>query len=87
MIPFSVADKLIAFLGPYPTPNSHPEIVQSFFLFFSSVAPSAFEKYALDMKFMDPFARVFRLAPAPDNKEYLAWLDNVQSQHQKQWED
>lgn len=34
---------------------------------------------------MDPESRVFRSMPTPGNKDYLAWLDRVQSKHQVQW--
>lgn len=49
--------------------------------------PSVFEEYTLDLFFMDKLARVFWFAPLAQNKEYLAWLDKVQPQRKKQWQE
>lgn len=83
-IPFSDVGKLMAFSRPYPTQKSHLERVQAFFPCSPQAALIAFEKLALDLKFMDPSVRVFQSALAPGNKDYLAWLDKMQSQRQKQ---
>lgn len=50
---------------------------------FTPTVPIAFEKDdIIDLKFMDPKARVFRLMPTLGKKEYLAWIDRVQNKRQ-----
>lgn len=53
---------------------------------FTPSIPLTFEKDgSIDVKFMDPKARVFRSMPTPGNKEYVAWLNKVQYKRQEQW--
>lgn len=47
--------------------------------------PSAFEKRALELGFMDFPSHVFQTS-LTHNKDYLTWLDKVQSQKQAQYE-
>lgn len=48
--------------------------------------PPAFDRsIALDVRFMEAKARVFRSMPTPGNKEYLAWLSKVQHKCHDQW--
>lgn len=83
LIPLVVADKLIAFHGPYADTKTQPKNVQSHFPGFTPALPPAFEKDAtIDVKFMDPKAGVLRLMHTPDNKGYVAWLNKVQHKHQ-----
>lgn len=63
LIPFSLSYKMLAFLGPYPSPKLHPKKVNELFPYFIPTMPSAFEQHALDLKFTDPFERVFRSSP------------------------
>lgn len=84
--PFMVAEKLFSFHGPLLDERTQPKKVQKVFPCFTLVVPGAFEKDGIiDLKFMDPKARVFRSMPTPGNKEYLAWLDRVQNKRQAQW--
>lgn len=48
--------------------------------------PLAFEQCMLDLKFVDPFKRIFQSAPTLNSKEYNTWLDRVQSHQKDQWE-
>lgn len=86
LIHFVVADKLIAFHGLYQDTKMQLKNVQSYFPFFTPTVPSTFEKNnSIDLKFMDPKARVFRSMPTPGNKKYVAWLNKVQNKRQEQW--
>lgn len=86
LILFVVADKLITFHGSYPNAKTQPKNVQSHFPGFTPTLPPTFEKDGtIDVKFMDPKARVFSSMPTPGNKEYVAWLNKVQLKCQDQW--
>lgn len=83
LIPFVIDRKLVAFPGPLPDTESTPKVVQGFFPYYVPAAPPAFDKDGvIDVRFMDPKARVFRSMPTPGNKEYLAWLNKVQRKRQ-----
>lgn len=85
LIPFMVTEKLLAFHGTLPDERMQPKKVQKVFPCFTLTVPSTFEKDGIiDLKFMDPEARVFQSIPTPDNKEYIAWLDRVQNKRQAQ---
>lgn len=79
LISFSISDKLLAFLGPYHTLKSCPEKGEGLFPCFLPTKHDAFKQHMLDLKFLDPYERVFRSAPTLNRKEYIAWLDRVQS--------
>lgn len=79
LIPFVVKKKLCVFHGPYPDARTHPTKVQKYFPYLTPATPRAFKKGHLDLKFMDPDARVFRSMPTLGNKYYLAWLKTVQA--------
>lgn len=49
--------------------------------------PSVIEEHALNMPFMDKHVRVFQSAPPNQNKDYLAWLEKVQTQRKKKWKE
>lgn len=83
LILFSLFDKLLEFLGPFLTAKSHPEKVKVLFPCYPITMPYAFEERAIDQNFMETPMRVFRSAPTPQNKGYLAWLDKVQSQRKE----
>lgn len=86
LIPFVVDNKLYAFHVPFAEPKSSPKAVVAFFPGYKHVATTAFDKFiALDVRFMEAKARVFRSMPTPGNKEYLAWLTKFQQKHQDQW--
>ncbi|KAI5419991.1 hypothetical protein KIW84_043963 [Lathyrus oleraceus] len=80
LIPYSLHNKLHAFLDTYPTKMSHAGKVSRFFPSYSVTFPFVFKKHTLDLSFMVKPARVFLSAPHAPNKEYIAWLDKVQSQ-------
>lgn len=78
LIPFVVAGKLVAFHGPYPDTKTQPKTVQSHFPSYTPAIPPTFEKDGtIDIKFMNPKAKVFRSMPTPGNKECVAWLNKV----------
>lgn len=86
LIPFVVTGKLVAFHGPYPDNQIQPKTIQTHFSSYTPSLPLAFEKDGtIDIKFMDPKARVFKSMPTPGNKEYVAWLNKVQRKLQDQW--
>lgn len=69
LIPFVIDRKLVAFHGPLPFPKSTPKAVQGVFPGYVHAAPPAFDKAgAIDVRFMDPKARVFRSMHIPSNK-------------------
>lgn len=79
LIPFVINNKLVAFHGPYPDTKSKAKMVKGYFPGYTPATPPAFDKDGvIDVRFMNPKARVFRLMPTPGNKEYLAWLNKVQ---------
>lgn len=85
LIPFLIDKKLVAFHGPFPYSKSAPKAVQGYFPGYAPAAPLAFDKDGIiDVRFMDPKARVFRSMHTPSNKEYLAWLNKVQIKLQDQ---
>lgn len=85
LIPFIIDRKLVMFHGPLPDLKSTPRAVQGFFPSYVPATPPTFDKVgAIDIRFMDPKARVFRSMPTPSNKEYLAWLNKVQRKCQDQ---
>ena len=86
LVPFVIDRKLVAFHGPLPDSKSAPKVVQGFLPSYVPAAPPTFDKdEAIDVRFMDPKARVFRSMPTPGNKEYLAWLDKGKRKCQNQW--
>lgn len=78
LIPFSLSNKLFAFLGAYPTTKSQDGKVKNFFPSFPVTMLSAFEERSFHLSFIDKPTGVFRSAPPAPNKEYIAWLDKVQ---------
>lgn len=84
LILFSLSDKILAFLGQFPSFKSHPGKVKCFFPCYPITMPYASEERALDLNFMETPMRVFRSAHPPQNKDYLAWLDKVQSKRKEQ---
>lgn len=87
LIPFTLSSKLLAFLEPYTIAKSQLEKVKNFFPCYLVTTPSGFEEHCLDLSFMETPTRVFQSAPPTQSKEYLAWLNKVESKRQKQWED
>lgn len=86
MIPFVVDKKLLAFHGPLADAKSSPTKVAPFFPGYKPVMSLAFGRFvALDVRFMEAKARVFRSMPTPGNKEYLAWLNKVWRKRHDQW--
>lgn len=86
MIPFVVDKKLLAFHGLLVDAKFSPTKVAPFFPGYKLVTPPAFDKsVALDVRFMEAKARVFRSMPTPRNNEYLAWLKKVRRKRQDQW--
>lgn len=84
LIPFVVADKLIAFHGPYMDTKMQSKNVQSYFPCFTPAVPPTFEKSgSIDLKFMDPKVKVFRSMPTPGKKEYMVWLNKVKKKRQE----
>lgn len=85
-IPFVINRKLVAFHEPLLDPKSTPKAVQGFCPSYVPAAPPPFDKAeAINVRFMDPKAKVFRSMPTPGNKEYLAWVNKVQRKRQDQW--
>lgn len=83
LIPFVIDKKLVAFPRPFPDSKFAPKVVQGYFPSYAPAAPPSFDKYGtIDVRFMDPKVRVFRLMPTPGNKEYLSWLNKVQRKRQ-----
>lgn len=86
LITFFIDEKLVAFHGTYLDTKPQPKMVQGHFPGYTHAAPPAFEKDGtIDIRFMDPKARVFRSMPTPDNKEYIVWINKVQRKRQDQW--
>lgn len=79
LIPYSIHNKLYAFLGPYPIKRSYVGKVSRFFPGYSTSFPSTFEECTLNLSFMVKPTCVFRSAPPTLSKEYISWLDKVQS--------
>lgn len=67
--------------------KSQSRKVKNFFPCYHVTMTYTFEECSLDLSFMEAPTRVFRSAPPAQNKEYIAWLNKVQSKRQKQWED
>lgn len=84
--PFSISNKLLAFLGPYPTAKSQLEKVKNFFPCYTVTMPSTIEEHSLNLSFMEILMHVFQFAPLTQNKEYISWLDEVQLKIKKQRE-
>lgn len=87
LIPFSLSGKLLKLLSPYPTVKSHSGKVKNFFLGYPITMPSVLEERILDISFMDKPAHVFRSTPLTQSKKYITWLEKVQSQRKKQWQE
>lgn len=68
LIPFSLSNKLLAFLGPFLTAKSQPGKVKDLFSCYPIAMPYMFEEFSLDLIFMETPKRVFRYAPSTQNK-------------------
>lgn len=69
LIPFVIDIKLVVFHGPFLDSKSAPKVVKVYFPSYAPAAPPAFHKDGtINVRFMDPKARVFRSMPTPGNK-------------------
>jgi hypothetical protein len=82
LIPYQLAGKTYAFLGPLPNEDDFSDEIKLFFPRRDTWGPRVFDdKTKFDLGFMKQPKRVFRSAPSADsNKPYLEWLDRVKKE-------
>lgn len=76
LIPFSLADEPLAFLGPLPK-HRHPKITQtdSFFPTSHLSEPLVSSQKPLSLRYVD---RNFRTAPPKNCPKFCAWMDRLE---------
>ncbi|KAI5424066.1 hypothetical protein KIW84_030326 [Lathyrus oleraceus] len=84
LIPLSLADEPLAFLGPLPE-NRHPEITRTDSSLFPSShisKPVISAQQPFSLRYVD---RNFRTAPPKNCPKFCAWMDRLESEKLDHW--